>query len=251
MTGLRQPDPPEPPGSTPPARPLLVVVLVIVGLAGAWLLRDQLTLEALAERRHLLVGYRQAAPLTVALLFCGAYVTLVALSLPGATVATLSGGVLFGVFPGVALNAASAAAGAMLTFLLARHGIGAHAAARFAATPRGTATLNWVSRNEWGALFLMRLMPVVPFFLANLLPAFARVRFGRYAVTTILGILPGTLILTAAGAGLGDIVAAGGKPDLSLLGRPALWLPALGIGVLLVLPLVPRLLWRGSPPWKR
>ena len=94
--------------------------------------------------------------------------------------------------------------------------------------------------NEVSVLFLIRLTPVVPFFLANLLPALVGVRFRNFVLTTALGIIPGALIFTSVGVGLGAIFDRGEMPDLSLLWEPRVLLPLLGLCLLAALPIAIR-----------
>lgn len=226
---------------SPPRRwlrrlPLLIILAVAV--AGGLMLRDRLDLAALARHQAALIAFRDAHYLATVAGFMVAYVAMVAFSLPGATLATLTGGYLFGLFPGVAFNLAAAGTGAVLLFLAARLGFGGETVARIeAAGGRAASVLAGLRRNQWSALFLMRLAPVVPFFLANLLPAFAGVGLVPYAVTTYLGILPGALVLTTIGAGLGESLAAGALPDLSLLTDPRFLAALLGLCLLAALPL--------------
>jgi uncharacterized membrane protein YdjX (TVP38/TMEM64 family) len=159
--------------------------------------------------------------------------------LPGALVATLAGGFLFGLFPGVAFNVVAATLGAVAIFLAARAGFGADVAARLQAGGGAAGRLMAGLRdNEWSVLMLMRLVPVVPFFVANLLPAFAGVRADRFAATTFLGIIPGALVFTSVGSGLGDVFAAGHTPDLSIIFAPHVLGPILGLAVLSALPIL-------------
>lgn len=220
--------------------PLLIVVLVAI--AGAFLLRDQLSFDALAKNREHLLAFRDANYTTAVLAFILAYIAIVAFSLPGATVATLTGGFLFGLFPGVIYNVVAATAGAVAIFLVARSGLGAGLSQRMAegggAVSRVQAGLQ---KNVWSVLFLLRLTPVVPFFLANLIPAFVGVGLVPFAVTTFLGIIPGGLVLTSVGSGLGKVLAAGGTPDLSILTAPHVLLPILGLACLAALPLLLKL----------
>jgi uncharacterized membrane protein YdjX (TVP38/TMEM64 family) len=91
--------------------------------------------------------------------------------------------------------------------------------------------------NEWSVLLLMRLVPVVPFFVANLIPAFVGVPLWRFAVTTFLGIMPGGLVYTSVGAGLGEVFAAGRDAGPGHHLRPACWADP-GAGALSALPIV-------------
>lgn len=219
-------------------RRLPFLVILLVAVVGGVLLRDRLDLDSLARHQAELIAFRDAHYLATVAGFMAVYVAMVAFSLPGATVATLTGGYLFGLFPGVVYNVLAAGSGAVLLFLAARLGFGAETAARIErAGGRPASVLAALRRNQWPALFLMRLAPVVPFFLANLLPAFAGVGLGPYAVTTFLGILPGGLILTSIGAGLGEVLAAGGLPDLSVLGEPRFLLALTALCALAALPL--------------
>jgi uncharacterized membrane protein YdjX (TVP38/TMEM64 family) len=222
-------------------RRLPILILLAVALAGAVLLRDQLSFAALAAQRDVLIAFRDAHYLGAVLAFVAAYAAVVACSLPGATVATLTGGFLFGLFPGVLFNVVAATAGAVAVFLAARAGFGREAAARIeAAGGAGARLMAGLRQNDWSVLLLMRLVPVVPFFLANLLPAFVGVRADRFAVTTFVGIIPGALVFTSVGSGLSAVFAAGGTPDLSVIFAPHVLGPLLGLAALAALPMVIR-----------
>jgi uncharacterized membrane protein YdjX (TVP38/TMEM64 family) len=231
---------------SPFLRRLPLLLILAAAVAGFVLLRDRLTLDALSAAEDALRGFIAARPVLAPLAFTAAYVAVVALSLPGATVMTLAGGLLFGVFPGVAYNVAGATVGACLIFAAVRMGIGRDAAARIAAGGGAAARLmEGLQRNVWSVLLVMRIVPAVPFFVANLLPAFVGVAFLPFAVTTLIGILPGALVFTSVGAGMGAILAEGGTPDLGVIFSPPVLLPLLGLAALSALPLVLRGLRRG------
>jgi uncharacterized membrane protein YdjX (TVP38/TMEM64 family) len=218
---------------------LPILIILAVAVTGAVFLKDQLSFETLAQNREALIAFRDAHYLATVLVFVLAYVAIVALSLPGGTVATLTGGFLFGLFPGVLFNVVGATLGAMLIFLAARSGFGDRLSARLAQGDGATARLMaGLRENEWSVLFLMRLVPAVPFFLANLIPAFTGTRLTTYAVTTFLGIIPGALVFTSVGSGLGEVFARGETPNLSILFTPPVLLPILGLAVLAALPMV-------------
>jgi uncharacterized membrane protein YdjX (TVP38/TMEM64 family) len=86
----------------------------------------------------------------------------------------------------------------------------------------------------------MRLVPAVPFFLANLIPAALGVSLGRFAFTTFFGIMPGGLVYTWVGAGLGEVFEKGETPNLGLLFEPQILGPILGLCALAALPIVIR-----------
>jgi uncharacterized membrane protein YdjX (TVP38/TMEM64 family) len=225
---------------------LLPLTLLIGGaLAGLLFLRDMVSFEALAANREALVAFRDANYGATLALFLVAYVVIVAFSVPGATVATLAGGFLFGVFPGVIWNVAAATLGACLIFLAVRAGLGRRLAARLDATEGMVGRIKaGLDENQWSMLFLLRLLPLVPFFAANLIPALLGVSLWRFAVTTFFGIMPAALVYTAIGAGLGEVFAAGKAPDLDVMFTPRVLLPILGLCLLAVLPVAVKW-WRG------
>lgn len=218
-----------------------VLVLLAVALLGAVFLRDQLSFDALARHREALLAFRDAHYLVAVLVFVAAYVGIVAFSLPGATVATLTGGFLFGLFPGVLFNLAGATVGAVLLFLAARAGFGAKLAAKIEAQGGRVARLRAaLAANEWEVLFLMRVTPIVPFFMANLIPALLNISLFKFAVTTAVGIVPGALVLTSVGSGLGEVFARGGSPDFGVFLEPYVLWPIVGLVALGVMPMAVR-----------
>jgi uncharacterized membrane protein YdjX (TVP38/TMEM64 family) len=222
-----------------PARKLPFLLIVAVALAGAFLLRDRLSFAALAEHREALLALRDAHYLLSSLGFVAAYALIVGFSLPGATVATLTGGFLFGLFPGVVYNVVGATLGAVAIFLAARSGFGDRFAGRLSERGGVVARLQaGLKDNEWSVLLMMRLVPVLPFFLANLIPAFLGVRLDRFAITTFVGIIPGALVFTSIGSGLGEVFARGEAPDLGVIFAPQVLVPILGLAALSGLPIV-------------
>jgi len=234
-----------------PAHPLLkrlpLIAILGVALVGAFTLRDYLSFQALAENRTALLAYRDAHYLLATLAFIGAYVVIVAFSLPGATVATLTGGFLFGVFPGVLFNVTGATIGATILFLAARWGLGERLAAKMESSDGAIKAIkDGIDENQWSVLFIIRLVPAVPFFVANLIPAFVGVPLYRFVLTTFLGIIPGALVYTSVGAGLGEVFARGESPNLGIIFEPQILLPILGLSALAVLPMLIKYFKKGS-----
>jgi uncharacterized membrane protein YdjX (TVP38/TMEM64 family) len=87
-------------------------------------------------------------------------------------------------------------------------------------------------------LFLIRLVPVVPFFVANLVPAFLAVPLRRFVISTFFGIMPGAVVYTSVGAGLGEVFARGETPNLGIIFEPQILLPILGLAALALLPVL-------------
>ena len=126
---------------------------------------------------------------------------------------------------------------AIVIFLAARNGFGARLKARLDASPGTVGRLSrGLDDKQWSVLFFMRLVPVVPFFVANLVPAFLAVPLHRFVISTFFGIIPGSLVYASVGAGLGTVFARGDTPDLGVIFEPPVLLPLLGLAFLSVLP---------------
>lgn len=220
---------------------LPLTALLVAALSGAFFLGDRVNFAALTDHRAALIGFRDSHYLWAVLGFVAAYAVIVALSLPGAMIATLTGGFLFGIFPGALLNVAGASIGAIALFEAARRGAGRRLAARMDAEGGLIARVKrGLDDNQWSMLFLIRLVPVVPFFAANLIPALLNVPFRRFAISTVLGIIPGSLVYTSVGAGLGETFDRGETPDLTVIFEPHILGPLLGLSALAALPILIR-----------
>jgi uncharacterized membrane protein YdjX (TVP38/TMEM64 family) len=221
---------------TPPRRATLArfwpLLLLAALVAGAWAsgATRLLSFEALGEHRAALDGWVAARPVLAAGAYVVAYVVVVALSLPGGVVMTLAGGLLFGAWVGTALTVVGATIGACLLFLAARSALAPLLAGRAAGLLDRIRP--GLERDGFFYLLTLRLIPVVPFWLANLAPALVGMPFLPYAAATALGIIPGTAVFSGIGAGLGDILAAGGRPELGIIFSPPILLPLLGLAAL-------------------
>ena len=232
---------------SPFGRTLPLILLALGAGLGWWLLGDRLSFAALADNREALIAFRDANYLVAVAGFIALYALIVAFSLPGATIATLTGGFLFATFPGALFNITAATLGATAIFLAARSGVGARLAAKLEGSEGIVKRIkDGIDENQWSMLFLMRLLPVLPFFLANLIPAFLDVPLRRYVISTFFGIMPGAVVYTSVGAGLSDVFARGETPDLGIIFEPQILLPLLGLSVLALLPVILKAV-RGRP----
>ena len=221
--------------------PLGAIALAVVGVFATGL-HEFLSFEALRDHHAVLQRHVAAAPLLAGAVFVVLYAGAVALSLPGAAVMTLVGGFLFGTIAGGLLVVLSATVGASLLFLAARSAfydlLRARAGGAVARMERG------FRENAFNYLLFLRLVPLFPFFLVNLVPAFLGVRLGTFVAATALGIVPGTFVFASVGSGLGAVLEAGGKPDLSLATRPEVIGPLIALGLLSLVPVAVRRLRR-------
>ena len=155
---------------------------------------------------------------------------------------TVAGGLLFGTLSGGVLAVLGSSVGAIALFLAVRYQLADAVAAR-----RGKfldAIRQSLRRDGFSYLLAIRLVPAFPFWLVNLAAALSGMRLLPYAAATVLGIMPATFIYASIGAGLGDVLSAGGRPDLAVIFSPRILAPLVGLAALSLLPVA----WRR---WKR
>ena len=157
------------------------------------------------------------------LAYIGLYIVAVALSLPGAAFLTVAGGFLFGLAVGASAAVVGATVGATIIFLVARTALGEPLLRR--AGPRAEQLAKGFREDAFSYLLFLRLVPAFPFFLVNLVPAFAGVRLRPFLAATALGIIPAALVYAFAGTGLDSVITAQQHATM-----PA-WLPAAPIAV--------------------
>ena len=208
----------------------LVALLLALRFSG---LGEWLSFDTLARHRVTLSGWVSGHPLLSAGAFVAIYTVVAALALPGAVWLTLGGGFLFGAALGTALTVAGATTGATLLFLFAQRVFGADALQKLG--PKAEGLARGIQANAWSYLLVLRLVPLFPFFLVNLVPAFCGVRPAVFIVTTGLGIIPGTAVFALSGAGLGRVLDAGGTPSLSGILTPEIIAALCGLAALALL----------------
>ena len=217
---------------------LLVAAWIVFMLAGG---SRYLTFSALARNHDWLCGLVQQWGILAAFVYIMVYAILVALSVPGAAVLTIAGGFLFGTWIGGLCAVIGATLGATGIFLAARGGLGglAQRAGRFVGKLEAG-----FRADAFNYLLVLRLVPIFPFWLVNLVPALVGVRLPTYVLATFLGIVPGTFVYASLGNGLGSLVE---EPDLAIIFRPSLLVPIVGLALLALIP-VGYKRWRGKKP---
>lgn len=166
---------------------------------------DTLSLAGIKTHQQTLLSQVDRAPLRSALIFFALYVAVSALSIPGAAVLTLLGGALFTLWEGTVLVSFASTLGATLAMLASRYLLRDWVQRRFA---RQMATVNaGMARDGAGYLFALRLMPLFPFFLVNLLMGLTRITVRRYWWVSQLAMLPATVIFLNAGRELGKVAS--------------------------------------------
>lgn len=204
-----------------PSKPLLWVAAAAVALLAIWAwqhfgLGALLTLDNLKASRDALQAQVLSAPLATAAVFFAVYVVAAALSIPGALVLTLAAGAMFGLGWGLLLVSFASSLGALLAFLAARYLLRDGIQARFG---KSLAPINDGVRKD-GTFYLLtlRLVPVFPFWLINLLMGLTPMGAGRFYLVSQLGMLAGTAVYVNAGTQLAAIKSPGDILSPGLLG---------------------------------
>lgn len=184
----------------------VIIVMMMVLAIGLFMLFDLgrfLSLSALKEHRDQLLVFTEANFGAAAGLFILAYIAVTGLSLPGAVILTLAGGFLFGAFWGTLFVNLGATTGATLAFLAARYLLRDWVEQKFG---------RWLepvqagfAKDAFSYLMTLRLIPLFPFFVINLVSGLTRMNVGAYVAATALGIIPGSFVYANAGRQLGSI----------------------------------------------
>ncbi len=218
------------------------ILLIVAGLAIGYALglHEYLSLGYLAEKRDELKSLVDAHYAGSALAFLLVYIIAVAFSFPAASVLTVIGGFLFGWMLGGALVAVGATAGASIVFLATRSAFGDFLRRRAGGFVKKIA--DGVRDNAFGYLFVIRLAPVLPFFVVNIAAALVDITLGQFVAATFLGILPGTFAYAYLGQGVDGVLMtarmSGKAPELSDLVTTEITLAFLFIAIVAAIPTI-------------
>ncbi len=214
------------------------VAVILLGFIAFFLfdLGQYLSFELLKEHRYELLDWVDRHAFIALLSYIGLYIIVVAFSLPGGAVMTVSGGFLFGVVFGTLYTVFGATVGATLLFLIAKSSLGS--ALKKRAGPWLVKMQAGFNENAISYLLVLRLIPIFPFWLVNLAPAFLGVRLRTYVVATSVGIIPGTFVYSLIGAGLGSVFDSGEAFTLKGVLTPEIIGALVGLAVLALVPVV-------------
>jgi uncharacterized membrane protein YdjX (TVP38/TMEM64 family) len=184
----------------------LAVVLAVSGavIATGW--HRELSFETLARHHDALCEFIAMHEAAAVGAYFVLYVAVVALSIPVGVFLTLVGGVLFGGVVGGAAAVVGATGGAILIFLIAKSAVGEHLVRR--AGPLAGKLARGFLADAFSYLLFLRLVPVFPFWLVNLVPALCGVRLATFVAATVVGIIPATFAIAFVGAGLDSVIVA-------------------------------------------
>lgn len=215
----------------------LGVIAIALGLFFAFGLHEYFSLETLRENREALNNWVAGAPLLALGIFVLAYAAAVAISFPGASILTIFGGFLFGLWPGVPAIVFAATLGAAVIFLASKTALGDILQKRASGFVKGMEA--GFRENELSYMFLLRLVPVFPFWGVNIAAGLLGVKLRNFLIGTFFGIIPGSFVYASIGNAAGAAFDAG--EDVSLTGiltQPSTLLPILGLAALALLPII-------------
>jgi uncharacterized membrane protein YdjX (TVP38/TMEM64 family) len=220
------------------------VVVLLAVLAIAWIVgaSEHINWATFARNQAALAGWVGIHPILAPLGYLLLYAAAVLLSLPESAILTVGGGLLFGTLSGGLLAVIGSSAGAIALFLAVRYHLADAIAARqgrFLDAIRAS-----LHRDGFSYLLAIRLVPAFPFWLVNLAAALSGMRLLPYGAATVIGVIPATFVFASIGDGLGETLAAGDQPDLSVIFSPRILGPLIALAVLSLLPVA----WRR---WKR
>lgn len=214
----------------------LIALVALTGTAFAFGLQDYLSFDALRENRVALVQLVERSYVLAAFGFFLIYAAATAVSLPGGALLSIAGGFLFGPWLGTLWVVLGATLGATAVFLIARTALGDSLRKR--AGSAVVAMEEGFRENAFSYLLTLRLIPLFPFFLVNLVPAFLGMRLASYALATFIGIIPGAFVFTFAGAGLGSVFDANESFSPASVLTPEVIAALVGLGLLSLAPIV-------------
>ncbi len=186
-------------------RKILLILTLVVLIFGffAFDVAQYLSLDFVKSQQAVVEGYYQAHPLTTAFVFFGLYIAVTALSLPGAVIMTLAGGAIFGLLWGFIIVSFASTIGATLAFLVSRFLLRDTVQSRFGG--HLSAINKGVEKEGAFYLFTLRLVPLFPFFIINLLMGLTPIRTSTFYWVSQVGMLAGTLVFVNAGTQLAKI----------------------------------------------
>lgn len=213
-----------------------IVIIILTIIAYAFGLGDYFTFDMLKANRMKLLAFTENYPILAPLIFITIYTTAIALSLPGGALLSLFGGFLFPLPLSTLYVITGATIGASAIFLAAKTAL--QEFLRKKAAPFLQKMESGFNKNPVSYLLFLRFIPLFPFWLVNLAPAFFNVRFRTYLWTTIVGILPGSYVFTQAGAGLGAIFDSGESFNLSTIFNTQIKIALIALAIFSLVPIL-------------
>ena len=215
--------------------PIAVLVLGLI-LFFSFGLHRHVSLDTITENRDWLRTRLAENAVAVAAVFMLSYAVAVAFSIPGAVFFTITGGFLFGPWLGSALSVVGATIGGIGLFLAARTAFYDFFHAK--AGPALRKMEDGFQEDAFSYLLVLRLVPIFPFWLVNIVPALLGVTLKVFVTATFVGIIPGAFVYSLLGSSIDELIAKGDEIDLGIIFTPTILAPLAGLVVLALIPVV-------------
>jgi uncharacterized membrane protein YdjX (TVP38/TMEM64 family) len=246
-----------------PLRRLVPLIIVIAASAAVFAMgwQRQLSFEWLVRHHEALRAFIAAHEVSALVAYVALYIAAAALSIPVGVFLTMTAGILFGAVLGGAASVVGATIGAICIFLIAKSAVGDYLVRR--AGPLAQKLAQGFRADAFSYLLFLRLVPIFPFWIVNLVPALVGVKLATFAAATALGVIPATFVFAFVGQGLDSVIAAqqaayqsclaAARPDCRLAFHintaltPELLAALAALGVLALVPVLVRRLRARSP----
>lgn len=212
----------------------IVLLLLLLLLFYYFNLDQYLSFSSLQLHHQQLISWTNNHYFSAVTVFMLIYIFCVAASIPGALILTLTGGLLFGMLWGAFFVVISATIGSIIIFLTVRYAFSDWVAQK---------TSGWIKKmrhgfqhNAFSYLLVLRLIPVFPFWVINIVPALLGIKARTFILATFLGIIPGSLIYSSVGNSLNHLFEQGRTPNLKIIFSPEIFLPLLALALLSLMP---------------
>lgn len=213
----------------------LLLLIILFFLFYYFKLYTYFTFESLKAHREFILIYKKAHFFLLLFVFMSAYTLMVAASIPGATLLTLASGFLFGPLLGTSLVVISATIGAFILFVTVQFAFRDWIKKKFSS--RINLMKQGFQKNAFSYLLFLRLVPLFPFWLVNIVAAILDISKHIFLIATFVGIIPGSIIYVLVGNSLGYLMDANQKPNLYILFDPRILFPLLALALLSLLPI--------------
>ena len=214
----------------------LLLIIILFFVFYYFKLNHYLSLASLQIHYQQLISWTNNHYVYAVLIFMSVYILCISASFPVALVLTLTGGLLFGVFWGALYVVISATIGSSVLFFIVKFALKDWEAKR---------TARWVNKmrlgfqhNAFSYLLVLRLMPIFPFWVVNIVPALLGVRAKTFILATFLGIIPASIIYASVGKSLNSLLEMGQTPNLKIIFSPEFVFPLLALALLSLVPLL-------------
>jgi len=217
---------------------LIPIILLCLGFSLFFVLdlHQYLSFATLRNQHTSLHAWKQQHYILATLLYIAIYSLATAISIPGSLILTITGGFLFGLLAGTIYTIIGANMGASCIFLATKFAFSdwmmRKIGTKFQQVKRG------FNKNSISYLLFLRLVPIFPFWLINIISGLLGIPFKIFIITTMIGILPGTFVYVSVGNGLNKMIANQTTPNVMIIFQPHILLPILGLAILSLVPII-------------